>query len=81
MNDKAVIRYNNGTDEFYTLYKNGILEIRNVNYADNYTEYRCDVRIDEHNRDGDHIMLLYYDNEGKKQCSMAFLAYYRFSHY
>ena len=24
MNDKAVIRYDNGTDEFYTLYKNTI---------------------------------------------------------
>ena len=79
MNDKAVIHYDNGTDELYTLYKNGILEIRHVTYADNYTEYRCDVRT-EHNRDGDHVMLLYYENEGKKQCSMAFLAYY-ISHY
>ena len=75
MNHKKVIRYYNGTDAFYTLYKNGTLEIQNVTVADNYTEYRCDLRT-EHDRDGGYIMLLYYENEGKKQCSMAFLAYY-----
>ena len=44
MNDKGVIHYYNGTDALYTLFDNGILEIRNVTVADNYTEYRSEVR-------------------------------------
>ena len=38
MNNKGAIRYYNGTDALYTLFNNGILEIRNVTVADNYTE-------------------------------------------
>ena len=35
MNNKGAIRYDNGTDALYTLFNNGILEIRNVTVADN----------------------------------------------
>ena len=75
MNNKGVIRYANGTDGLYTLFTNGILEIRNVTVADNYTEYRSEVRR-TWDLDTEHILLFYYENGGKKKCSVAFLAKY-----
>lgn len=45
MNNKEVIRYYNGTDALYTLFNNGILEIKNVTFADNDTEYRSEVEL------------------------------------
>ena len=65
MNNKGVIRYYNGTDALYTLFNNGILEIKNVTVADNDTEYRSEVGSTR-NLDPEHILLLYYENEGKK---------------
>ena len=75
MNNKGVIRYYNGTDALYTLFNNGILEIRNVTVADNYTEYRSEVGSTR-NLDPEHILLLYYVNEGKKILTSFFLAKY-----
>ena len=75
MNNKGVIRYDNGTDGLYTLFTNGILQIRNVTVADNYTEYRSEVRR-TWDLDTEHILLFYYENGGKKKCSVAFLAKY-----
>ena len=75
MNNKGVIHYYNGTDALYTLFNNGILEIRNVTFADNYTEYRSEVRSawDLH---PEHILLSFYENEGKKVLNSFFLAKY-----
>ena len=76
MNDKEVIHYYNGTDALYTLFNNGILEIKNVTFADNDTEYRSEVGSTR-NLDPEHILLLYYENEGKKVFnSFFFLAKY-----
>ena len=75
MNNKGVIRYYNGTDALYTLFNNGILEIKNVTVADNYTEYRSEVGSTR-NLDPEHILLLYYVNEGKKILTSFFLAKY-----
>lgn len=65
MNNKGAIRYYNGADALYTLLNNGILEIRNVTVADNYTEYRSEVRR-AWDLDPEHVLLLFYENEGKK---------------
>ena len=75
MNDKGVIHYYNGTDALYTLFDNGILEIRNVAVADNYTEYRSEVRS-AWDLDPEHILLFFYENEGKKVLNSFFLAKY-----
>ena len=76
MNNKEVIHYYNGTDALYTLFNNGILEIKNVTFADNDTEYRSEVGSTR-NLDPEHILLLYYENEGKKVFnSFFFLAKY-----
>ena len=75
MDDKGVIHYYNGTDALYTLFDNGILEIRNVTVADNYTEYRSEVRS-AWDLDPEHILLLYDENEGKKVLNSFFLAKY-----
>ena len=71
MNNKGVIRYYNGTDALYTLFNNGILEIKNVTVADNDTEYRSEV-ASTRNLDPEHILLLYYENEGKKVLNSSF---------
>ena len=71
MNNKGVIRYYNGTDALYTLFNNGILEIRNVTVADNYTEYRSEVGSTR-DLDPEHILLLYDENEDKKVLTSFF---------
>ena len=71
MDSKGVIRYGNGTDSLYTLYKNGILEIRNVNVTDNNTEYRSDVRT-KSDYDTDYIMLVYFKEEGKNSAQFFY---------
>ena len=75
MNDKGVIQYYNDTDALYTLFDNGILEIRNVTVADNYTEYRSEVRS-AWDLYPEHILLFFYENEGKKVLNRFFLAKY-----
>ena len=71
LNNKGAIRYYNGTHALYTLFNNGILEIRNVTVADNYTEYRSEVRS-AWDVDAEHVLLLFYENEGKKVCNSFF---------
>ena len=66
-----MIHYYNGTDSLYTLFNNGILEIRNVTVADNYTEYRSEVRS-AWDLDPEHVLLLFYENEGKKSAQWLF---------
>ena len=65
LTNKGVIHYFNGADALYTLFNNGILEIKDVTVADNYTEYRSEVRS-EWDLDPEHVLLLFYENEGKK---------------
>ena len=71
MNNKGAIRYYNGADALYTLLNNGILEIRNVTVADNYTEYRSEVGSTG-DLDPEHILPLYDENEGKKVLTSFF---------
>ena len=71
LTNKGVIHYYNGTDALYTLFDNGILEIRNVTVADNYTEYRSEVRS-AWELDTEHVLLLFYENEGKKELNRFF---------
>ena len=71
LTNKGVIRYYNGTDALYTLFSNGILEIRNVTVANNYTEYRSEVRS-AWDLDPEHVLLLFYENKGKKVLNSFF---------
>ena len=71
LTNKGMIHYYNGTDSLYTLFNNGILEIRNVTVADNYTEYRSEVGSTR-DLDPEHILLLYDENEGKKVLTSFF---------
>ena len=66
-----MIHYYNGTDALYTLFNNGILEIRNVTVVDNYTEYRSEVRS-PWDLDPEHVSLLFYENESKKVLNSFF---------
>ena len=77
LTNKGVIRYYNGTDVLYTLFSNGILEIRNVTVANNDTEYRSEVRS-AWDLDPEHVLLLFYENEGKKVLNSFFgLVFYK----
>ena len=77
LTNKGVIRYYNGTDALYTLFSNGILEIRNVTVANNDTEYRSEVRS-AWDLDLEHVLLLFYENEGKKVLNSSFgLVFYK----